>query len=438
MSYSIIGSPTPAFDPSGTATTVADATGMPALAVGDYVVVAVAYRAATDVTHTVTDSLGNTYTEDTTGHFFMSSVNNQGGRFFISNITNAGTPSYVRATAASACTVFGCFPVVLRGLTSSAYQVASAYKFTPGATASVDSLASNPVSVTAPAAAVLGFAFNCVGTNGTWLNPGTGETYLEQGQKVDALADIVKIVHKRTTLVGSIQSTFTPTQGGDDFVACTIVLSELNTAPLITGLSVASPNHLGSLTITGLLFGSSSTGSASVTIGGIAQTTDSWAAGSIHIPSVNRGTNLYGVAVDIVVTTSAGVVSEALHGTTLLPQTGWQYQNIITPNSTVFNRLAASPVDLSASMQIAAGNIVGSGNLILKPSGSGGYIADKTVQKFDFEVGVSGSGWGSTATVTLVNPGTGVSSLVASFFGAEASAFVTVFGQALTGVSRIF
>jgi len=401
MSYSIVGTITPAWDSSGSGSTVQSATtGLPALLTGDYVIVAVPYTAGSDATQTVTDSLSNTYTEDTTGHFWLSTSNNKGARFFYSKVTNAGTPTFIKTTAGVSCTFLGCFPTVIRGLTSSALQVVGAYKRTAGAPATTDALTSNAVTVSTPPAAVMCFAFNLVGSNGATLTVGTGETLLQTGQKSNGLADFVKVAHKRVTATGSVSATFTPAQGGDDWVANVMVFTELNTSPLITSTSTATPNYQGSMTVTGSIFGSTQ-GIGNVTLGNVTQTNGTWSDTSIPLTSISRGTNKYGVELDLIVNTNSNGASNTYTGVTaLLPQTGWSYVDLGTPNTTSANRITAV-ADLASGDQLAYDNKGG----LVTISADATFVADPSVTSFNVEAWFTGNGWGTTATQTLASGG---------------------------------
>jgi len=433
VSYTIL-SPTSVFDNSGSGSTVQQCTAsMPALQIGDWVAVFVPYVAATDVTQTVTDSLGNTYTENTTPHFWLSTSGNHGARFFICQVTVAGTPTFIKTTAGASCTFLGVFADVIRGLvTSSALQVTAAYKRTAGVGTAADSLASNSATVTTPPVAVLGYAINLVGSNGCTCSAGTGETLLHTGQKSNGLADFIKVEHKRVTGTGAVTSTFTPAQAGDDWVACQLVFTEQNTTPLITSVSTATPRYQGALTINGSLFGSAQ-GAGSVTLGAVTQTVNSWADTAITINSLLRGTNKYGIELDLIVNTNASGSSNTYTGvTSLLPQTGWNFVNIGTPNSTSANRLTATGGgDIASGDQIAWGNIQGTGTVTVNADGT--FSADSGVTAFDYEVWTTTSGWGSTATQSMVAAG----AVVQSAGGIAKASIVKAGGVAFASILAI-
>lgn len=162
-------------------------------------------------------------------------------------------------------------------------------------------------------------------------------------------------------------------------------------APDVTGVSDATPARSSSLTVSGTNFGATQ-GASTITLGGVTQTVTSWGDTSI-VETVSRGTNKYGVTLNVVVTTAGGSDSFAITG--LEPQTGWSYVNVGTPNTTAANRLTTSP-DASSGDQLAWGNIVGTGSVTVFDDLT--FVADAGVVSFDFELWTSGDGWGATAT----------------------------------------
>lgn len=166
-------------------------------------------------------------------------------------------------------------------------------------------------------------------------------------------------------------------------------------SPSISGTSTATPSHTGTLTITGTNFGASQ-GSGSVTIGGVTQTVTAWADSSITV-TVSRGTNKYGAAVNVVVTDNALNSSSPYALTSLLPQSGWDYVDIGTPNATAAYRITASG-DIASGDQIAWETLGGD----VEVFSDGTFSADAGTVEFDVEVWTPVDGWGSTATQRFV------------------------------------
>jgi IPT/TIG domain len=166
-------------------------------------------------------------------------------------------------------------------------------------------------------------------------------------------------------------------------------ISNLTPSPLVDGSSA---------TLTGTTFGSTK-GTGHADIGGVAQTTTSWADTSIAM-TVAIGTNKYGASVSVTVTNNAGDAS-AGWSTTINPPTGWQYVDLATPYATAGNRVTSS-ADLASGDQIAWGNVTGSGTVTVFSDGT--FVADGGVTGFDFKIWTSGSGYGSVGTQTLSSP----------------------------------
>lgn len=170
-----------------------------------------------------------------------------------------------------------------------------------------------------------------------------------------------------------------------------IAIKGTTTAPTITGVSTATPNYLGSLTITGVNFGATQ-GTGSVSLGGNSCTVLTWSDTSIGV-TVARGTNGYGSAANLIVTINGGTTSNTSPLiTAILPQVGWSYVTLGTPFATTANRLTAS-ADIASGNQIAYNNQSGGVIVYTDATFSWGATPNSTT----FEVWVSGSGWGTTA-----------------------------------------
>lgn len=177
----------------------------------------------------------------------------------------------------------------------------------------------------------------------------------------------------------------------DDFSA-----TDATSGPTITSTDTATPNHTGSLTITGTAFGASQ-GAGSVTIGGVAQSVTAWADTSITV-TVDRGTNKYGAALNVVVTDNTAASSSPYALTGLLPQTGWDYVDVVTPSTTAANRITASP-DIATGDQIAWDTVGGRVQVYNDCT----FSAVAGTSSFEAEVWTTGSGWGASATQWVKN-----------------------------------
>jgi hypothetical protein len=156
--------------------------------------------------------------------------------------------------------------------------------------------------------------------------------------------------------------------------------------------SVTELRRLGNSTITGTNFGASA---GQVTVGGVVQPVVSWSATSIVIGPVSRGALRYGT--QPVIVRDSSLVSSVAFNTTLLPQTGWQFINLVAPLATTGDRLSATP-DLANTDQVAWGNVLPAGTVTVASDAS--FTADALAGQFDFEVN-DGTGWGGFATQTL-------------------------------------
>jgi hypothetical protein len=165
-------------------------------------------------------------------------------------------------------------------------------------------------------------------------------------------------------------------------------------SPSISSLSSTSPTQGSTLTIT-LINGGATQGT--VTLGGVTQSVTSWSATSIQI-TVDVGTNAYGTALNLIVTSSAGWSSSpySVSGG-VQPVSGWAYINLLTLNSTSSMRLTAIP-DITAGDQLLYDTK--SGLVTVRSDGS--FAADSTVTSFGVKAWSSGKGWGYIGTQTLL------------------------------------
>lgn len=220
--------PTTSYDPTVTTHLTRSETAGSAVAANDLIVVAVPYIIAGDTTMTVTDDLGNTYTQDTNSHIFSSTDNNIATRFFYCFVTVPGTPT-ITATAGVAASFFGVFALVYRGVAS--FQGSTTDKRTASGTAGTDTLTTNSFTVsTAPAMA---FSFGIDGNiaNGDRMTAGTGATVRLIGQKSNSLADFVALQDERVLSGGSNTSTFSLSQSGSAYHAVQLLFTESGGPP---------------------------------------------------------------------------------------------------------------------------------------------------------------------------------------------------------------
>ena len=165
-------------------------------------------------------------------------------------------------------------------------------------------------------------------------------------------------------------------------------------APTIS--AIGALRNLGNATITGTNFGASQ-GAGGVTIGGVAQPIVSWSATSIVIGPIERGALLYGNR--SVVVTSDADGSSVPSVQPLLPQTGWNYVNLVNPLASSGQRITAAP-DLAGGDQLAWGAILPSGTVTVFSNAT--FTASSGVGQFSVEVN-DGTGWGGYGIQSVAN-----------------------------------
>jgi hypothetical protein len=166
-------------------------------------------------------------------------------------------------------------------------------------------------------------------------------------------------------------------------------------SPAISSLSSSSPTEGSTLTIT-LTNGGASQGT--VTIGGVNQTVTSWSATSIQV-TVVLGSNKYGSALNLIVTSSLGYSSTpySVSGG-ILPASGWSYINMTTPNATTTARLTSVSVDLASADQIHYEN---KSNLVTVAA-DGTIAVDSSVTSWQARAWTATYGWGAYSTQTML------------------------------------
>lgn len=229
--------------------------------------------------------------------------------------------------------------------------------------------------------------------NAAFTDPPGGYTSLFAQQATNAHTG-AQHSYLETSATGTQSATWTWTSGAQTSwmaVIATFRLTAAGATPTVTSTSTASPSHLGSLTITGTNF-EAAQGTGGVTIGGVAQTVTAWSDTSITV-TVDRGVSKYGAAVNIVVTNNSALSSSPYALTSILPQSGWSYVDIGTPNTTASLRITCYP-DLASGDQVAYASLGGSVSVI----SDGTFSVTSDVRSFDFEVWSSPDGWGGSAT----------------------------------------
>ncbi len=159
--------------------------------------------------------------------------------------------------------------------------------------------------------------------------------------------------------------------------------------PVITGGNSA-PLQNSTATITGTSFGASQ-GTGSLVIGGVTQTVTSWSDTSISY-TVNRGTNLNGVAVNAVVTDTNGNVSNSYALDGFAPPLNWLYVTLADPNPNTQVRLTSV-----ANNNISYGDQLEWNTSNVTIYNDATFSATTTTNNFLVRVGVPGYGWTAPA-----------------------------------------
>jgi hypothetical protein len=230
-----------------------------------------------------------------------------------------------------------------------------------------------------------------VGSNWTSSTPPAGYTEAWE-EPAGASVEAGSAAYQSISATGTQTATFT-TGASMSWIAVMATYKQTGggSTPTVTTTSTATPAQNGSLTITGTNFGASQ-GTGSVTIGGAAQTVTAWADTSITI-TVSRGASKYGTSVNLVVTNNSSLSSSPYALTGLVPQSGWAYVDVGTPNATAANRITTVP-DLASGDQVAYQTQ--GGQVVVANDGT--FSVSTGVRSFDFEVWTSPDGWGAAAT----------------------------------------
>jgi hypothetical protein len=254
---------------------------------------------------------------------------------------------------------------------------------TPGATTSGN------VNVTSQPAWLIGCSKNW----GAGTPPPTAVNGNNNGAGFDYLgADYARFSDRRVTATGNAALTFTA-PSNVMHITYALAFTEAAAGPSIT--SVGTIRNGASYTITGTNFGATQ-GSSTVTLNGVTQTVTSWSATSITCTNVRGGTP-YGVNVNLTVTVSSVGDTEVVQ---LLPQTGWDYINVGTPNADDTIRLTGTP-DVESTDQVAWETM--SGAVVVYSDLT--WDADESVTGFPFEIWDNDDDtWGTSGTQTVTDP----------------------------------
>jgi hypothetical protein len=168
--------------------------------------------------------------------------------------------------------------------------------------------------------------------------------------------------------------------------------------PVIDAISSPNPLHGSSLVIT--VRNASASGNT-VTLGGVAQTITAEDTDEITI-TVSRGTNKYGVPLDLVVTDALSAVGSPHVVSSIQPPAGWAYVNL-TSLVTAGLRITAI-ADLASGNQLAYETI--GGDVTVFADGhveiAAGFVSPV---EFDVEAWVIGDGWGDVGTQEFIDVG---------------------------------
>lgn len=389
--------PITAWENSGAGFTSRTVNAGAAVAVDDVISVWVPYRVNGDTSVTVTDDLGNTYTEDTNTHYYAGATwSHIAVRYFVCRVTNAGTPT-LTASFGATVTFPGIFATVRTGLSATPFQVSATPLRTSSVAGATDALVTNAANVATPPVCIDSFAYAMTASSGYTLTAGTGYTSRLTGQNSTNNRDLIRTEDKRVTASGNNVATWTPNFAGVDCVALQVALSEAITVPTIQSATASPADGSTGNTVGGVVFGSN-TGLAGLTIGGQAQTITAWTTTLATYTAV-RGINLNGVPVNAVLTDSAGVSSDPYAIAGFQPPAGWNYVTLTSVWPVAAERIQ-SVLDPAIGNQIEWNDLTisidASGVILWPPGTPDGYT-------FLARIGVAGEGWGAPEVQTY-NP----------------------------------
>lgn len=229
---------------------------------------------------------------------------------------------------------------------------------------------------------------------GGWTDLGTA--YLGDGTTANSPCHAAYKIVAATTALAPVWAPTEATANATPFAAMlTVTYKGGAPTPNITSSSPNPVSNGSTVTLTGTTL--KDTGDSTITFGGTSQTVTVQSATAPQFTAA-RGTNAYGVALDIVLTDSLAQVSNTYSATGgIIPQSGWSYVTLTSVNSTAAYRITAAG-DLAIGDQIAYDNK--SSAVTILPDGTF-YTSLADGNTFDVEVWTTGSGWGALATQTI-------------------------------------
>lgn len=206
---------------AGTSRTSISETGGTAVAVGDRCLFGVAY-AGSDKTVSFSSSLGNTYAEVTSAHFYDSGTT-FGMRFFTGVVTVAGTET-VTATYNTSSLIQS---LIGANYTSAAgsIDVVSAPNRQAGVGTGAGALTTAAATVANQPVLFASFIADIVQANGDDMTI-VGATSRVLVLKSNGLASAIRMGDKRVTANGSTTQTWTAAQAGSDYYSVAIAIAE--------------------------------------------------------------------------------------------------------------------------------------------------------------------------------------------------------------------
>ena len=243
-------------------------------------------------------------------------------------------------------------------------------------------------NLTPPAAASTIYALTLNDTAGA--TPAAGGGFVDGGAYLSNPPNVARLESFVTSNTTPLPATFT---AGVNATHLTIAVAVANATAGVTVSSTSTLREGEAATITGTGFGASQ-GAGSVTIGGVAQAVTGWADTSITI-TVARGTNRHGVNLTLTVTNNAAQSGNLT--VQHLPQTGWNFVNLVAPLAAAGDRITAI-ADLAGGDQLAYEALGGDVNV----SADGTFDVDELVTEFDVQAwDLAVPGWGTVGTQTI-------------------------------------
>lgn len=165
-------------------------------------------------------------------------------------------------------------------------------------------------------------------------------------------------------------------------------------SPAISATSSATPRRGDTVTVTGSNFGATQ-GTKDIRVGGVIQTPSAWADGSISFVLAADAVKC-GVAVNVQIFDAGAASSNAFPLTGILPQLGWSYVDVGTPNTTATLRLTFA-ADATAGDQSEWDN---KGGLVTVASDLT-FVFDPSLSSFQARLWTNPDGFGAPGTQLL-------------------------------------